>query len=80
MLYNSIILNLGTNIYVFNNRARFISDIKPTLDYIYIGLYIEEIVGFSIAKVIINYLKGKKKIQLLGVAYILGFYINLVYL
>ena len=24
-LYNSIILNLGTTIYVFNNRARFIS-------------------------------------------------------
>ena len=62
MLRDSIILNSETNIYVFNNRARFISNIKPTLDHIYIGSHTEEIVGFSIAKVTINYLKGKKKI------------------
>jgi len=58
-LYNSVILNLETSLYVFNNRARFISNIKPILKRVYIGLYIEEIVGYSIAIVTINNLKGK---------------------
>jgi len=37
-----------------------ISLTKPILDYIYIGLYIEEIIGFNIAIVVINIPKGKK--------------------
>jgi len=44
------------------------------------GSHIEEIIGYSIAIVIINNLKGKRQIRLLGVAFILGFYTNLVYL
>ena len=43
------------------------------------GLYMEEIVGFRIAIVTINTLKGKEQILLIGVAYILGFHTNLVY-
>ena len=61
-------------------RGRFSWSPKPILDYIYIGLYIKEIIGFSIAIVIISNPKGKKKILLTGVAYILSFYINLVYI
>jgi hypothetical protein len=38
----------------------------------------EEIVGYSTAIVIIDYPKGKKQIKVLGVAFIPGFYINLV--
>jgi len=30
------------------------------LDYLYVGLHIEEIVGYSIAIVTINYLEGKR--------------------
>jgi len=79
-LCNSVFFNLGTTIYIFNDRVRFVSQIKPILDCIYIGLYIEEIVGFGIAIVIINNPKGKKKILLTGAAYVLSFYINLVYI
>jgi len=57
-----VILNLGTSLYIFNDRARFISNIKPILERVYIGLYIEEIIGYSIAVVIINNLKGKRQI------------------
>ena len=42
------------------------------------GLYTEEIISYNIAIVIINYPKGKRQIELLEVAYILGFYINLI--
>jgi len=79
-LYNSIILNLETSLYVFNNRAKFISDIKPILERVCIGLHIEEIIGYSIAVVTVNNPKGKRQIQLLGAAFILDFYTNLVYL
>jgi len=44
------------------------------------GSHIKEIKGYSTAIVTINYLKGKRQIQLLGAAFILGFYTNLVYL
>ena len=44
------------------------------------GLYTEEIVGFRIATVTINTPKGKEQILLIGAAYILGFYTNLVYI
>jgi hypothetical protein len=47
-------------LYIFNNQARFINNIKPILEYIYTGLYIEEIIGYRIAVVIINYPKSKK--------------------
>jgi len=77
-LHNNILLDLGTIIYIFNNQVRFISQIEPTLDHIYVGLYIEEIVGFSIATVTINNPKGKKKILLTRAAYVLSFYTNLV--
>ena len=40
-------------------------NIKPILDRLYIGLNIEEIVGYSIAIVIIDRLEGKKQMQLL---------------
>jgi len=55
-----VILNLKTSLYIFNNRARFISDIKPIIEYVYIGSHIEEIIGYSIAIVTINNLKGKR--------------------
>jgi len=42
------------------------------------GLYVEKIVGYSIAIVTINYLKGKRQIELLEAAFMPGFYINLV--
>jgi hypothetical protein len=38
----------------------------------------EEVIGYSTAVVIIDHFKDKKKIKLLGAAFILGFYINLV--
>jgi hypothetical protein len=77
-LRNSFILNSGTTIHVVNNQARFISDIKPTLDRLYAGLNIEEIVGYSTAIVIINRLIGKTQMQLLRAAYVPSFYTNLV--
>jgi len=55
-----VIFDLGTSLHVFNDRARFISDIKPIIKRVYISSYIEEIVGYSIAAVIINNLKGKR--------------------
>jgi len=54
-----VILNLGTSLHVFNDRARFISDIKPIIERVYIGSHIEEIVGYSTAVVTINNPKGK---------------------
>ena len=69
---------MGANIYVFNNRARFISKIKPTLDHLYTGLYTKKIVKYRIAAVIIDYLEGKRQILLIGAAFILSFYTNLV--
>ena len=59
-LYNNILFNLKIITYIFNNWVRFVSEIKLILDYIYIGSYIEEIIGFSIAIVIINRPKGKE--------------------
>jgi hypothetical protein len=38
----------------------------------------EEIVGYGTAVVTIDYSKGKKQIKLLGVAFIPGFYTNLI--
>ena len=59
-LCNSVIFNSGTNVYVFNNWVRFISEIKPIIDYVYTGLYIKEIVGYSTAIVMIDMPKGKE--------------------
>ena len=50
------------------------------LDYIYIGLHIKKIIGYSIVIVIINTPKGKEKIQLKRAVYILNFYTNLIYI
>ena len=69
---------LGFTIYIINNWARFISEIKPVLEYIYIGLYIDKIIGYKTVMVIINTPKGKEQIQFLKVVYILGFYTSLV--
>jgi len=77
---NSILFDLKTTIYIFNNQVKFISEIEPILDCIYIGLYIKEIIGFGIAIVIINNFKGEKNILLTRAAYILNFYINLIYI
>ena len=66
------------NIYVINNRARFIGDIRPASDYLYAGSGMEKIEGFGTAKVIVITLLGKQKIHLNKAAYILGFHINLV--
>ena len=44
------------------------------------GSYIEKIVGFSTAMVTINTPKGKKKILLIGAAYVPGFHTNLIYI
>ena len=79
ILYNSVLLDLGTTLYIFNNLARFVSEIKPSTDRVYIGLYTEEIIGFRTATVIINTPEGKEQILLTGAAYVLGFYTNLVY-
>ena len=42
------------------------------------GLHTEEIVGYGTAVVMIDYPEGKRQIELLEAAYILGFYTNLV--
>jgi hypothetical protein len=55
-----MILNLRSTIYIINNWAKFISEIKLVLKYIYIGLYINKIVGYRTAIVIINTPKGKE--------------------
>jgi hypothetical protein len=55
-----VILNPGFTIYIINNQAKFISEIKLALEYIYIGLYIDKIIGYRIAIVTINTPKGKK--------------------
>ena len=78
-LYNSVLLNLGTTLYIFNNQARFISKIEPFTDCVYMGLHTEQIIGFRIAAVIFDTPKGKEQILLTGAAYILGFYTSLVY-
>jgi len=77
---NNILFNLRTIIYIFNDQARFISEIKSILDRIYINLYTKKIVSFSIAIIIINNFKGKKKILFTGAAYIPSFYTNLIYI
>ena len=77
-LRDNVLLNSGTNLYIFNNQARFISEIKPTLDQLYTGLHTEEIIGYGTAAVTISHLDGKKQILLIGAAYILNFYTNLV--
>ena len=64
-LYNSVILDPGSNIYIFNNQARFISNIKPASEYIYTGTHIENIIGYGTAAVTIDYPDGKKQIWLL---------------
>ena len=48
--------------HIINNWARFISNIKPATDWIYVGLYTEEIIGYGTAVVIINHPKGKRQI------------------
>jgi hypothetical protein len=58
--------------------VRFISEIKPVLEYIYTGLYINEIIGYKTAIVIIDIPKGKEQVELIRVVYILGFYISLI--
>jgi len=59
--------------------VRFINEIEPSTDCVYVGLYMEEIVSFRTAVVIINTPEGKEQILLIGAAYILGLYTNLVY-
>ena len=46
--------------YLAPTSHQWCSTIKPILDHLYIGLNIEEIIGYSTAIVIINYLEGKK--------------------
>jgi len=58
--------------------VRFISKIKPFTDRVYIGLYIEEIIGFGTAMVTINMPEGKEQILFIGAAYIPGFHTNLI--
>ena len=77
-LYNSVFFDSKTTLYIFNNLARFISEIEPSTDYIYIGSHIEEIIGFKIAAVTLNTPKGKEQILLTRTAYILGFHASLV--
>ena len=77
-LYNSIILDPGSNIYIFNNQARFINNIKPASEYIYTSIYTENIIGYSTAAVTIDHPDSKKQIWLSQVAYIPGFHTNLV--
>ena len=57
---------------------KFVSEIELSTDYVYIGLYIEKIVGFRTAVVIIDMPKGKEQILFLRAVYILGFHTNLV--
>ena len=59
-LYNSVLFNLGTTLYIFNDWARFVSEIEPSTECVYVGLYMEQIVGFRTAIVILNTLKGKE--------------------
>ena len=77
-LYDSVIFNLGTTLHIFNDWVRFISKIKPFIECVYAGLYIEQIISFKTAVVILNTPKGKEQILLIGAAYILGFYTSLV--
>jgi len=79
-LYNSVLFNLRKTIYIFNDWVKLVSEIKPILDYIYIDLYIKEIISFGIAIIIINKLKGKERILFIGAAYILSCYTNLIYI
>ena len=51
--------------------------IKNSNKYIILSL-IEEIVGYRIVVVIIDYLKGKRQILLTVVAFVLSFHTNLV--
>ena len=68
-----------TTLYVINDRARFIGDIRLASNQLYIESGIENIEGFRTAKVTVITPLGKKKIYLNKAIYILGFYINLVY-
>jgi len=77
-LRDSVILDSGTSLHVFNDRARFISDIEPTSERVYMGSHIEEVVGYGTAAVTIDHPKGKRQIQLSGAAFIPGFHTNLV--
>src|SRR6266576_3248663 len=77
-LRDSVILDPGSNVHVFNDRARFISDIEPASEYIYTGTRTEKIVGYGTAAVTIDHPDGKKQIRLSQVAYIPGFHTNLV--
>ena len=67
-LYNSVLFNSRTTLYIFNNLTRFISKIEPTTDYIYVGIYIKKIINFKIAIVTLNTPKGKEQILLIGAA------------
>ncbi len=53
-LRDSVILDQGSTVHVVNNRARFISEIKPASDRIYTGSHTEEIVGDGTAVVTIS--------------------------
>ena len=77
-LRDSVILDPGSNVHVFNDRARFISDIEPVSEYIYTGTRTEKIVGYGTAAVTIDHPDGKKQIRLSQAAYIPGFHTNLV--
>ena len=77
-LRDSVLLASGTTVHIFNDRARFVSDIEPTSDRIYVGSHMEEIAGFGTAAVTIDDPKGKKQILLTGAAYMPGFDTNLV--
>ena len=77
-LWDSVLLDLGTTLYVFNDLVRFISEIEPSIDCVYVGSHTEEIVGFGTAVVTIDTPEGKEQIRLIEAAYIPNFYTNLV--
>ena len=59
-LYDSVLLNLGTTLYIFNNWVRFVSKIEPFTERVYAGLYTEQIISFKTAVVILDTPKGKE--------------------
>ena len=77
-LRDSVLLDSGTNLHVFNNRARFVSEIEPTSDQLYAGSHTEEIVGYGTATVTIDHPDGKRQILLTGAAFVPSFHTNLV--
>jgi hypothetical protein len=76
-LCDSVLLNSGATVHVFNDRSRFVSNSELTSDHIYVDSHTEEIVGFGTAAVTIDTPEGKERIMLIGAAYVPSFYTNL---